>query len=139
MLSYTDPAVAPAEADVYAEARGWANWTGDETVKVAAIRRSQDFIAATYNTRWKDNWANDAAPEGVKYAIIEGARRELVAPGALEKDLKRGGKIKSVGAGSARVEFMDGAPGGDTFAAIDNRLAPYIAALSGGSIDLLRV
>ncbi|MCP8895344.1 hypothetical protein KYK29_10400 [Shinella daejeonensis] len=139
MLSYTEAAVTPAEASAYAEARGWSNWTGSDTVKAAAIRRSQDYIAGEYNGRWKDDWENDDAPEGVKFAIIEGARRELVSPGSLEKDLKRGGKIKAVGAGSARVEYMDGAPGYDTFTAIDKRLAPYITALSGGSIDLLRV
>jgi hypothetical protein len=80
MLSYTDPAVTVAEADAYATARAWANWTGNDTVKTAALRRGQDYIAGAYNGRWATEWDNDAAPEPVRFAIIEAARRELVTP-----------------------------------------------------------
>lgn len=84
MLSFTDLAVTVAEADAYASARGWANWTGSD--KEAALRRGQDFIASAYNSRWATEWVNDEAPDAVKYAIIEAARRELVAPGSLNPD-----------------------------------------------------
>ncbi len=86
MLSYTDPAVTVAEADAYATARAWANWTGNDTVKTAALRRGQDYIAGAYNGRWATEWDNDAAPEPVRFAIIEAARRELVTPGSLSPD-----------------------------------------------------
>lgn len=117
MLSFTEMAVTSQEAEAYAESRG-LTWADDE----GALRRGQDYIAATYNSRWKDEWANEEAPEGVKFAIIEAAFREAAAPNSLLPDMKRGGKIKAVGAGSARVEFMDGAPAGTSFTKIDRLL-----------------
>lgn len=90
MLSFTDLAVELAEADDYATARAWANWTGTDEVKTAALRRGQDFIAGEYNDRWVDEWENDDAPENVKFAIIEAARRELVSPGSTAPDITPG-------------------------------------------------
>lgn len=94
MLSYTDPAVTVAEADAYAAARLWADWIGDEPAKAAALLRSQTYFASTYNARWATEWDNADAPERVKYAIIEGARRELVAAGSLNPDYDPAGTIK---------------------------------------------
>ncbi|MFC3072353.1 DnaT-like ssDNA-binding protein [Shinella pollutisoli] len=131
MLSFTTLAVTLEEADAYATARAWANWIGTDDAKTAALRRGQDFIASAYNSRWIDEWDNDHAPEEVKFSIIEAARRELVKPGSMSPDLKRGGKIKAVGAGSARVEFADGAPAETTFSIIDGLLAGLVAPKSG--------
>ena len=131
MLSFTELAVTVEEADAYAEDRAWSNWTGSDEVKSAALRRGQDFIAGTYNGRWRTDWDNDDAPDEVKFAIIEAARRELVSPGSLSPDLKRGGMIKAAGAGSARVEYMDGAPGSTVFTAIDSLLAQLVVGSAG--------
>lgn len=127
MLSFTEMAVTSQEAEAYAESRG-LTWADDE----GALRRGQDYIAATYNARWKDEWANEEAPEGVKFAIIEAAIRELANPGSMSPDLKRGGKIKAVGAGSARVEFMDGAPATTVFQAIDGKLTGLVRSVARG-------
>lgn len=118
MLSYSMLAVTVAEADAYAQSRAWADWTGDETTKNAALRRGQDHIASLYNGRWNVEFDGATAPELVKFAIITAARRDLIAPGSLGK---RGGLIKSVGAGSARVEFVDHAKA-DTFADDTDRM-----------------
>ena len=146
MLSYTEPAVTIAEADAYAEARAWSNWTGAEPVKTAALRRGQDYLAQRYNGRWVTEWANDEAPEPVKYAIIEAARRELVEPGSLSPDFVASRQIKSekkgVGPLTKEVTYADAAGAASarpSIAAIDNLLAGLIAAAGGASAGLLRV
>lgn len=130
MLSYTELAVTIAEADAYATSRAWTNWTGEPTAKNAALRRGQDYIAGLYNGRWNVEFDDETAPELVQFAIIEAARRELVAPGGLGK---HGGLIKSVGAGSARVEFVDHAKA-DTFGDdIDRMLAGLVHPARGNT------
>lgn len=90
MLSLTVAAVTLTEANTYCAARAYANWSGDDLARTAALRRGQDFIAGEYNHRWLVTFDNAAAPEVVKFAIIEAARRELVAPGSLQPDLTMG-------------------------------------------------
>lgn len=132
MLSYTEPAVSVSEADEYAAARAWSDWTGEDAVKVAALRRGQDWIAQTYNGRWSEEWENEDASENVKYSIIIAARMELVTPGRLSKAKKRG--IKSAGAGSARVEFFSDDGAQDVFADIDGLLAGLIVTHSDTTV-----
>ena len=130
MLSYSTLAVSVAEADTYAESRAWGDWTGEEAAKTAALRRGQDHIASLFNDRWNVEFNDATAPELVKFAIITAARRDLVSPGSLGK---RGGLIKSVGAGSARVEFVDHAKA-DTFADdIDRMLAGLVHPARGNT------
>ena len=126
-LSYTEAAVTEAEADAYAQPRGWSDWaaaTADD--KTAALRRGQDAIAGLYNARWTVEFENDDAPDQVKFAIVEAARRELSDPGSMQPDLDRGGKIKQMQAGSVNMVFADGAPAETTFAAIDGLLAGLV-------------
>lgn len=73
-----------------------------------------------------EEMTDDWIPKRLKDALAEAAIRELATPGSLSPDLKRGGAIKSVGAGSARVEFMDGAPVETTFSAIDGLLSALV-------------
>lgn len=82
MLSYTTPAVTVSEASAYLAAAGEA-WAGTDEAKAAAIIRGQRYITGIGNGRWATEWNNNDAPESVKFAIIESARRELVAPGSL--------------------------------------------------------
>lgn len=141
--------------------------TGDDTPATeaaiaaaeAAARRATAWIDATYGPRFLGAPANvaqalewprfgaiyrgeelpdDTIPQKIIDATCEAAIRELAAPNSLAPDLKRGGKIKAVGAGSARVEFADGAPSGTTFSAIDGLLRGLVAGLSAGSVPLLR-
>lgn len=132
MLSYTEPAVSVQEADDYATARAWTDWTGANDVKVSSLRRAQDWLAQTYNARWADEWDNDDAPENVKYSIIIAARMELVTPGRLSKAKKIG--IKSAGAGSARVEFFSDDGAQDVFADIDGLLEGLVVKRSGTTV-----
>ena len=133
-LSYVDLAVTEAEADAYAEPRGWSDWdAASSTDKTAALRRGQDAIASLYNSRWAVEFENDAAPDQVKFAIVEAARRELEDPGAMQPDLDRGGKIKSMQAGSVQMVYAEGAPAETTFAAIDGLLAGLVRSKSGAT------
>lgn len=146
MLSYVDNAVTVIEADAYADARLWAEWTGADSVKIAAIRRSQDFIAAQYNHKWNSDWANDAAPSEVKYAIIEGAKRELIEPGSLNPDVTLG-KIKTRVRveGAVDVTYADTSAHGvdgmkPVVSIIDDLLAPFVKSSGfGGTVATLRV
>lgn len=143
--------------------------TGDDTLATeaaiaaaeAAARRATAWIDGEYGPRfigepasasqaleWPRSGAwfrgeelpDDTIPRQIIEAMCEAAIRELAKPGSMSPDLKRGGRIKAVGAGSARVEFMDGAPAETTFKTIDGKLAALLAPASGGgSIDLLRV
>jgi rhamnose utilization protein RhaD (predicted bifunctional aldolase and dehydrogenase) len=137
MLSLTEMAVTINEADAYAQSRGHSNWLDAEAspddAREAALRRGQDAIAGMFNARWSIEFENDDAPERVKMAIVEAAIRELANPGSMTPDQARGGRIKSVGAGSARVEYMDSAPAETVFLAIENLLRGLVTP-KGGTI-----
>lgn len=145
MLTYTTLAVTLAEAAAYAEARVWSDWIGTDAAKTGALRRSQDYIASTYNSLWRDEWEEADAPDEVKYAIIEGARRELVSAGSLSPDVTPG-KIKTrvrvegavdvtyaTGSGSASSQRPD-------ISIIGNLLQPLLSGSGfGATVELLRI
>lgn len=70
--------------------------------------------------------ASNEIPRELTAAVCEAALRELTKPGSLAPDLKRGGAIKSAGAGSARVEFFGRAPANTTFQVIDLALGALL-------------
>jgi hypothetical protein len=107
MLSYETLAVTAAAADAYATSRAWTNWTGDESAKTAAIRRGQDYIAGLYNSRWNIDFNDETAPQVVIYAIIEAARRELVAPGSLMPDVVGTERVLREKVGDLEVQYAD--------------------------------
>jgi hypothetical protein len=140
MLSFTELAVTVADADAYASDRAWSNWTGDNTAKTAALRRGQDFIAGAYNGRWNVEFDNVEAPDAVKFAIIEAARRELVAPGSLNPDYDPSGSIKRERKklGPLEKEFEYATPANAAAArpivgSIDALLAGLLLAAPGGT------
>jgi hypothetical protein len=131
MLSFTDLALTVEEADAYATSRAWTNWTGADVAKEAALRRGQDYVAVLYNARWATRWDNDDAPEPVKYAIVEAARRELVSPGSLLPDVTPGSVKKAVAvSGAVSVTY---AVGDDVAAS----MRPVLAAISGLLVGLV--
>lgn len=145
MLSFTDPAVTPAEADARCLAMGYADWTGTEAQRAAAILRGQTYIAATYNARWATDWPNDAAPEPVRFAIIEAARRELVAPGSLSPDFDPTtavkGRSEEVGPLKESVTYAtpdSAAKAAKTFPMIDGLLAGLIGGMGGSNFRVRR-
>jgi hypothetical protein len=72
-------------------------------------------------------------PREIKAAVAEAAYRALKKPGSLSPDLKRGGAIQSVGAGSAQVSYFAGAPANTVFQEIDLVLAPLLIAANSYS------
>lgn len=142
MLSFTDPAVSVLEADAYASSRGWTNWTGSDATKEAALRRGQDYVAGLYNARWATRWDNDDAPEPVRFAIVEAARRELVAPGSLLPDVTPGTVKKSVAlSGAVSVTYAVGEDAAGSMkpvlSVIDGLLVGLISGTSGTSVTTL--
>jgi hypothetical protein len=83
MLSYTTPAVTPAEADAYVFDRALDGWPAHPSGKTSALRRGQDYIAREFNHRWLVSFADATAPVEVKYAIVEAALAEARSPGVL--------------------------------------------------------
>ena len=146
MLSYTTLAVTVPEADAYAQARAWTAWAGDDAAKTAALRRGQDYIASTYNSRWSVEFDDTDAPAEVKYAIVEAAYREIVTPGSLAPDYVAAKTVTrervKVGAIEEEFEYAGGVSAASIrpqIAIIDNLLASYLKQSFGASVDLLRV
>lgn len=121
-LSYIELVVTPEEADTFAEARGWTDWTGETAVKTAAIRRGQDFIATSYNARWTEEWTMADAPEEVKQAVIIAARQELVQPGSLSPVVTAGPQKVLTEVKGIKWEVVDNGSG---------RLVPLIPSING--------
>lgn len=135
MLSLTEPAVTVAEADAYAGARDYAVWFGGTLDKDAALRRGQDYIAGRFNGRWKAAFANDEAPEAVKFAIVEAAVREAAAPGSLLPDWTGEAQVTREKVGPLETEYaaQSGAwASRPSFGIIDALLAGLIGSTAGG-------
>lgn len=134
MLSHTDLAVTTEEADAYAQSRAWTDWTGDTTAKTASLRRGQDYIAGRYNDRWNVEFDDATAPDLVKCAIIEAARRELTKPGSLDPDFVAAAAVKrkKVKAGPAETETEFAGNG------TAESVRPVIGAIDGLLAGLLR-
>lgn len=138
MLSFTDLAVDLDEANDYAADRAWADWIGTDQVRAAALRRGQDAIARRFNGRWADDdWGDDNAPDLVRYAIIEAARKEIAEPGAMTPD-RLPQRIK---AGSVELEYSDGSrsAAAAVFDDIESILEPILTPANGATVYLLRV
>lgn len=70
--------------------------------------------------------AADEVPAEIINAVYEAALREIESPGSLMPDMDRGGKIKSLTAGSVAITYMDGATAETVFTAIDAILTPLL-------------
>ena len=96
-----------------------------------------EFYASSYLTTVTDAEglpiAVDAIPVALVRATAEAAYRELVSPNSLAPDLKRGGAIRSLRAGSVAIEYASTAPAGTTFSVIDNMLSSIISTGSAGA------
>lgn len=157
-LATAESYVSVATYKSYADARG-VSYAGKTDAEIEqAARRATAWIDGAYGRRfigqrtngraqalcWPriDAWdaeneeyiASDEVPDEIVTATCEAAVRELASPGSLAPDLKRGGAVKSVKAGSVSVEFMGNAPAETTFKAIDQALAPLLTSTSGGLV-----
>lgn len=157
-LATAESYVSVADCATYCTARGLTFATGTTENKEAALRRATAWIDGAYGRRfigqrtngraqalcWPriDAWdadndefiASDEVPDEIVTATCEAAVRELASPGSLAPDMKRGGAVKSVKAGSVSVEFAGNAPAETTFKAIDQALAPLLTSTSGGLV-----
>lgn len=150
--------VSVADYKAWADANGTSYAGKTDTQIEQAARRATTFIDGAYGRRfigqrtngraqalcWPriDAWdaeneeyiASDEVPDEVVTATCEAIARELTKAGSLAPDLKRGGAVKSVKAGSVSVEFAGNAPAETTFKAIDHALAPLLTSTSGGLV-----
>jgi hypothetical protein len=148
-------------SDAYASARGKVFPSSPAAPAEAAIRIATSWIDATYRGRFPGRrlngreqaleWprsgatdtngeevASDEVPQEIVNAVCEAAIREFAKPGTLAPDLKRGGAIKSVKAGSVQVDYMAGASAETTFKAIDQALSSLLPARSAYSVLAVR-
>lgn len=68
-------------------------------------------------------------PIEVKFAMYEAALRDL--SGELSPDLERGGAVKRLKAGSAEIEYFQGASPSRKFPVVENYLAPLLSSMPG--------
>lgn len=158
-LADAESYVSVADCSTYCTARGLTFSSGTTENKEAALRRATAYIDGAYGPMFLGRRRNgrdqalqwprieayddsaeeyidqDAVPVEIVHATCEAAVRELATPGSLNPDLKRGGAIKSVKAGSVAVEFMGNAPADTTYRIIDRLVAPVLS--TGGASGLV--
>ena len=138
MLSFAAPATTPAEATAYITAGGEAGWPTDEAAQQQAIIRGQRAVARIYNGRWITEWANDDAPDAVKYAIAEAALVEARKPGVLNAPPPDKVLTGAKGITWQVTAAKPGSPESRMAANIAGLLAGLVAARSA-SVPLVRV
>jgi hypothetical protein len=155
-LLLADSYASEDDLDNYVDARGLTLASGDAE---AALVRASAAIDATYagafpgyRLRGRDQglewprqnawdvqgWLirDDAVPIEVINATCEAAIRELIEPGSMMPDLKRGGAIQSVRAGSVAVTYASNASARTTYSIIDGIIANILSGTksSGGGM-----
>ena len=138
--------VSVADCAAYAADRGLTFPDSPSGIAEQAIVRASAAIDAKYGNRFPGErlklrdqgleWprayaydracnliASDAVPVEIVNATCEAAVRELASPGGLMPDLERGGQIRSLQAGSVRVEYGSNAEARTTFTLIDGMLS----------------
>jgi len=149
-----DAYISLADFKNYCDSMGYDLPLGDDKIE-QGIRRGTQWLDSAYRNRFIGKVAdidqalewprsgvvyrgeelpNDVIPKQLIHASAEAARREIVKPGSMSPDLKRGGAIKSVGAGSAKVEFADGAPVETTFTTINALLSGFVSGDASGRL-----
>lgn len=117
MLSHIVPAATPVEAQAYFTLSG-ETWTGD----AGALMRGQRYVASAYNGRWLIEFENDAAPDAVKHALFEAARREAATPGSLAPDYQPPQTVKREKVDVLEVEYADAVSLAGLLLLLDNLL-----------------
>ena len=138
--------VSVEDCNTYHSERGNTAWTGDDTVKEAALIKATQYIDGRYRKRWRGIpisssqalcWPRediyderDVEIEGIpvrlKYAVCEAALRALTDD--LNPDLERGGRIKREKVGPIETEYSDNAPSRAVIPVINDLLSGYLKA-----------
>lgn len=153
--------VSVADAAAYATARGLTFPALPNDDAEAALRRATMWIDATYAPRFSGArlkrraqalaWprvgatdvdcnaiASNEIPSEITAATSEAAVREFAKPGSLAPNLKRGGAIKRVKAGSVEVEYSAGAASSTMFGTIDGILSGLLGVPSAYTARAVR-
>ena len=104
MLSYETVAVTVAEADEYAQGRARVDWAGRSEDRCAAPRPGLHHRALQQSLEFRVRRRD--GPQ-VMYAILEAARRELVAPGSLMPDIVGTERVLREKVGDLEVQYAD--------------------------------
>jgi hypothetical protein len=149
--------VSIATVVAFATSRG-LSFSSSTTSQEAAIVRATAYIDARYGSvfsgtalkgrtqalRWPrlnaidiegNSIASNAVPREIAAATSEAAIRELASPNSLSPDYERGGKVKTLKAGSVEVTYQDGATAETIVSPIDNALAGLIVQRKPGQIS----
>ncbi len=145
-LSNANSYASLEEADTYHSLRGNSLWTGEDSVKEAALIRATSSIDGMYARYWpgtratkeqaldwprvdaydRDGYLETGLPRQVVNATIEAALIELQTPGTLTSELDRGGAIKREKVGPIETEYMDSSNSRTKYPAIENYLFRFI-------------
>ncbi len=145
-----DAFVSVADCDAYHVALGNSDWTGDETVKEAAIRRSTAYLTTAYvyvgerlkgrsqSLSWPRNNAydvegdlvpNNEVPTEIVAATCEAALYELTNPNGLNQVITLTERTKSEKVDVIEVEYAGTSGGVDAAKPVLTKLENLIAAL----------
>lgn len=153
-------------ANSYADEDDLTEYAADRAITLAsgdaeaALIRGSQFIDGAYVGLWSGTktsssqgmaWprtgatdeddvdiAADTVPVALVRAACEAAIRELIRPGVLTPDLKRGGALKRVKAGAVELEYADYAAAQTTFTAIENLLKGLLGTRGSNVVRLVR-
>ena len=157
VVAGADALISRADATTYHTSRGNAAWSDlSDDDKDTAIRRATDYLGETYRMRlagyrfsddqtldWPragvprqdigGSYPADAVPAEVVRACAELALR--AASGPLTPDQAQA--IKSVAAGSVKIDYADYSKTTKSYPAIDRLMAPFLTG-SSASVRLIR-
>jgi hypothetical protein len=141
--SLSDKSAALIRASAYIDARYRSRYPGYRTQgrlqglewpRIGAYTidndngRSEGFYNGGYYRAGYYYIAPNVVPREILTATFEGAVRELAKPGVLAPDLKRGGQIREVHAGSVGISYSVAASPNTVFQALDYALASLLIA-----------
>lgn len=125
-LANADALITLVFADNYHTAKGTTTWTGEDSLKEAAIRRATAFLSNSYTWQgvrtkgrsqalaWPRSGVVDQEGYGIaaseipieiQNAVAEIALRELVTPGAMTPDFKASDLVKREKVGPIETEY----------------------------------
>lgn len=139
--------VTLVEANAHFAEKEETAWNGSDAKKEAALIHATEWLDASYrfigsivSTSQALSWprkdvvdhegreiAEDVIPYGVKHATYAAAL-VIIVEGSLLGTQKRGGMVKREKVGELEVEYMNGAPSGNTYPHIANFLNGFLIA-----------
>ncbi|MDD7973439.1 hypothetical protein [Roseinatronobacter alkalisoli] len=121
MIPTDELAVSPEWVTTFLTGRGYgAFWPSNEAEQEQILFRVQDYLAATYNNRWKEQW--EEPPMDVQIAIAYMALAEARSPFLFSEVITPGRYLTAQSIDGASESYSS-----DVIAALKGRVDPYLS------------